>query len=302
MTETTDPGGDPLALDGETMRALGHRTVDALVDLLLESGVPALRRASPEEMARRLPAGAAGAEVPRSFDALLDQLREDVFPFMSRLDHPGYFAFIPACGTFPGALGDLLASALNPYVGTWMEAAGPSRLELVVLSWFKEWIGYPEQAAGVLVSGGSSANMTALACARETLLGPMTSGAVAYVSDQGHSSFARAARLLGFRPDQLRVLPTDRRDRPARRAGPCLPRPRRLVPRRRRLRRVRRHHRTRACGAGGHRAGRLGDARSAQVALPAVRVRLAAGPRRAPPAPRVRDRAGLPEGLGRRGR
>ena len=148
--------------------------------------------------------------MPRSFDALLDQLREDVFPFMSRLDHPGYFAFIPACGTFPGALGDLLASALNPYVGTWMEAAGPSRLELVVLSWFKEWIGYPEQAAGVLVSGGSSANMTALACARETLLGPMTSGAVAYVSDQGHSSFARAARLLGFRPDQLRVLPTDR--------------------------------------------------------------------------------------------
>ena len=62
----------------------------------------------------------------------------------------------------------------------------------------------------MLVSGGSSANMTALACARETLLGPMTSGAVAYVSDQGHSSFARAARLLGFRPDQLRVLPTDR--------------------------------------------------------------------------------------------
>ena len=96
------------------MRALGHRTVDALVDLLLDSGVPALRRASPEEMARRLPAGAAGAEVPRSFDALLDQLRDDVFPFMSRLDHPGYFAFIPACGTFPGALGDLLASRAEP--------------------------------------------------------------------------------------------------------------------------------------------------------------------------------------------
>jgi aromatic-L-amino-acid decarboxylase len=207
---TPKHGDDPLALDAETMRALGHRTVDALVDLLVDTDAPALRRATPQEMARRLPAGAAGAEVPQSFDALLDRLREDVFPFRSRLDHPGYFAFIPACGTFPGALGDFLASALNPYVGTWMEAAGPSRLELVVLGWFKEWIGYPELAAGVLVSGGSSANMTALACARETLLGPMTAGAVAYVSDQGHSSFARAARLLGFRPDQLRVLPADR--------------------------------------------------------------------------------------------
>ena len=63
------------------------------------------------------------------------------------------------------------------------------------------------------MSGGSAANMTALACAREALLGPMTDRVVAYVSDQAHSSLARAARLLGFRPDQLRVLPADDRPR-----------------------------------------------------------------------------------------
>ena len=112
---------------------------------------------------------------------------------MSRLDHPGYFAFIPGCGTWPGALGDFLASALNIYAGSWMEAAGPSRLEQVVLGWFKEWIGYPAEAAGVAASGGSAANMTALACAREALLGSMTDRVVAYVSDQAHSSLARAA-------------------------------------------------------------------------------------------------------------
>jgi aromatic-L-amino-acid decarboxylase len=61
-----------------------------------------------------------------------------------------------------------------------------------------------------LVSGGSLANITALACAREALLGPMDDRAVVYVSDQAHSSIARAARLLGFRPDQVRVLPSDR--------------------------------------------------------------------------------------------
>jgi aromatic-L-amino-acid/L-tryptophan decarboxylase len=102
-----------------------------------------------------------------------------------------------------------MASALNVYAGTWMEAAGPSRIELVVLDWFKEWIGYPPEAAGALVSGGSAANITALACAREALLGPMDDRAVLYVSDQAHSSIARAARLLGFRPDQVRVLPSD---------------------------------------------------------------------------------------------
>src|SRR5689334_1571370 len=209
-----NPDGDPLALDAEAMRALGHATVDALVDMLVDPSVPALTRATPDQMAQRLPAGLPDGR--RSFESLLDQLREDVFPYMSRLDHPGYFAFIPACGTFPSALGDFMAAALNPYVGTWMEAAGPSRLELVVLEWFKEWIGYPAEAAGVLVTGGSAANMTALACAREALLGPMTDKAVTYVSDQAHSSLARAARLLGFRPDQVRVVPTDgqRRLRP----------------------------------------------------------------------------------------
>jgi aromatic-L-amino-acid/L-tryptophan decarboxylase len=210
------PPGDPLSLDRETMRALGHRTVDALVDLLTDPDTPALRRASAEEMSERLPAGPA-PEDPAEWDGLVDQLGRDVFPFMSRLDHPGYFAYIPACGTFPGALGDLMASVLNLDVGSWMQSAGPSRLELVVLDWFRQWIGYPPEAAGVLVSGGSAANLTALACARETLMGGSVPGnAVAYVSDQAHSSLARAARLIGFGADQVRVLPAagDRRLQP----------------------------------------------------------------------------------------
>ena len=206
-----NPEDDPLALDAETMRAMGHRTVDALVDMIVDPGTAALRRATPEDMARRIEAG--DAEDPRDFDTLLEQLRTEVFPYMSRLDHPGYFAFLPACGTWPGALGDLLAAGLNIYAGSWMEAAGPSHVELVVLDWFKDWIGYPREAAGVLTSGGSAANMTALACAREALLGAMTDRVVVYVADQAHSSVARAARLLGFRSDQVRVLPTDERQR-----------------------------------------------------------------------------------------
>src|SRR5947209_730799 len=158
---------DPLDLSPEAMRALGYRTVDMLVEQLAEvRDGPALRRASPAEMHERLP---APPDQPRSFEALVRELERDVLPYMSRCDHPGYFAFIPACGTFPAALGDFIASALNIYAGSWMEAAGPSQLELLVLAAFKQWIGYPEQASGVLVSGGSAANMTALACAREAL-------------------------------------------------------------------------------------------------------------------------------------
>ena len=203
---------DPLGLDAEEMRRLGYRTVDMLVERFADPGrEPAIRSASRKEMVGRLheppPAG------PAPFDRLLEQVRDDVMAFASRCDHPGYFAFIPGSGTWPGVLGDFVTAAYNVYAGSWQESAGPSQVELTVLDWFRQWIGYPDTADGVLVSGGSAANMTALGCAREALLGAMSDRVVAYVADQAHSSMARAARVLGFRPDQVRVLPVDDRFR-----------------------------------------------------------------------------------------
>lgn len=208
MGETQDSGaGDPLGLDAEAMRALGYRTVDMLVARLTDPAIPPLRRATPAEMRARL--SGPPPQEGRDFEAIIEQLERDVLPFMSRGDHPGFFAFVPFCGTWPGALGDFIASACNVYAGSWMESAGPTQLELEALNWFKTWIGYPPAAGGVLVGGGSAANLTALACARESLAGAMSGDLVGYVCDQAHSSIGRAARVLGFRPEQLRVLPHD---------------------------------------------------------------------------------------------
>jgi aromatic-L-amino-acid/L-tryptophan decarboxylase len=204
--------GDPLGLDSQTMRELGYRTVDLLVERLeRERGGPPLRRATPAEMRERL--HGPPPELPEPFDEILERLERDVLPFASRDGHPRFFGFVPFAGTWPGALGDLIASGSNLYAGSWMESAGPSQVELEVLGWFKDWIGYPPDAAGSLVSGGSAGNLTALACAREALAGPMRDDLVLYVSDQAHSSIARAARMLGFRPEQVRVLPCDERFR-----------------------------------------------------------------------------------------
>ena len=201
----------PLALDPESMRRIGYRTIDMLVDRIAGPPGPVVRKASPEELLRRL--ALPPPEDPVAFDEILEGLERDVLPFVARISHPGYLAFIPGDGTWPGALGDLIASALNIDTCWWLGASGPSTLELVVLDWFRQWVGYPEGAAGVLVSGGSAANLTALACAREARLGAMDERAVVYMSDQTHSSLARAARALGFRPDQVRVIPTDERAR-----------------------------------------------------------------------------------------
>src|SRR3954453_3412046 len=175
---------DALALDAETMRQLGYLTVDALVEQLTDAQAPPLRRATPAEMRARLGGPAPGHGEP--LEQILEQLGRDGLPFRSRGDHPRFFAFIPGSGPWPGALGDFIASACNIYAGSWMESAGPSQVELEVLGWFKQWIGYPAEAGGVLVTGGSAANMAALACARERLAGPMSDRLGGYVSRQSH--------------------------------------------------------------------------------------------------------------------
>ena len=197
---------DPLALSRDEMRRIGYLTVDLLVERVLAEG-PAVVRASAADLRARI--AGPPPEAPEGFEAALERLARDVLPYAMRNDHPGFLGFIPTGGTWPGALADLVGSALAIDASSWAEAAGPSAVEVEVLRWFADWIGFPPTAQGVLVSGGSAANLTAIACARETLAGPMSHDLVGYVTDQAHSSLPRAARALGFRPDQLRVLATD---------------------------------------------------------------------------------------------
>ena len=198
-----------LRMDVEAMRRAGYATVDALVARLADPGADVvLRRAGPAEMRDRL-AGPA-PEQPGDYGEVLGRLLADVLPYASRTDHPGYFAFVPSFTTWPAALAELIAAAANPYCGAWMESAGPAQVELQVIDWFRDWLGMPGSTSGVLVTGGSAANLTALLVARDAAGGP-SDDEIVYVSDQAHSSLARTARAMGLRPHQVRVLPTDGR-------------------------------------------------------------------------------------------
>jgi Pyridoxal-dependent decarboxylase conserved domain len=199
----------PLAMDVEAMRRAGYATVDALVARLADPEAdPVLRRAGAAGMRARL--GGPPPEQPGDYGTVLARVLADVLPFAARTDHPGYLAFIPSFTTWPAALAELTAAAANPYCGAWLESAGPAQVELEVIDWFRGWLGLPAGTAGVLVNGGSAANLTALLVAREAVGGPSPLSVV-YVSDQAHSSLARTARAMGLRPEQVRVLPTDGR-------------------------------------------------------------------------------------------
>jgi aromatic-L-amino-acid/L-tryptophan decarboxylase len=198
---------DPLELDAETMRRLGYEAVDFLVERISTLGDgPAWRgatRAAMEERLREPP-----PEEPADPDELFARLRDDVLPFAGHHDHPRFFGFVPGCPTWPGILGDFVAAGANVFAGTWLQSAGPSTAELVVIDWFRQWLDWPPETSGILVSGGSQANLTALGCARDTV--PATSDrVVVYLSSEGHSSVARAVRVLGFRDDQVRLVPVD---------------------------------------------------------------------------------------------
>jgi glutamate/tyrosine decarboxylase-like PLP-dependent enzyme len=143
------------------------------------------------------------------FTQLLADVRDKVAHKAYRPNHPRFLAFIPGAPTFASVLADCLTSEFNLFAGVWKEAAGATQVELVVLDWFTQFLNFPSEAMGILTSGGSEANLTALLVARECLSFEERQRAVLYASEHRHWSVDRAAKIIGMRPDQIRSLPCD---------------------------------------------------------------------------------------------
>ena len=104
-------------------------------------------------------------------------------------------------------MADFIASGYQINQCTWLVASGPSQLELVVIDWFRRWLGYPEGAGGLFTSGGSAASVDAFVAAREAAGHPER--ATVYMCDQSHSALSRAAMIVGVRRDRIRMIPSD---------------------------------------------------------------------------------------------
>ena len=142
---------------------------------------------------------------------VIEQAARDILPFTTRLDHPRCFGFIPSSPTWPGVLADFMSAGYNVNACTWLVASGPSQVELVVIDWFRRWLGYPDSAGGLLTSGGSAASVDAFVAARESAGHPER--ATVYMSDQSHSAHIRAAGIVGIRPECIRMISSDDRFR-----------------------------------------------------------------------------------------
>jgi glutamate/tyrosine decarboxylase-like PLP-dependent enzyme len=108
-------------------------------------------------------------------------------------------------------MGALLAAGTNAFTGSWLGGGTLSSLELTVLRWIAEAVGYDSEAAGILTSGGSLANLSAVAAARARHGRDTMADGVLYVSEQGHASLDKAIVLLGYPAEAVRRVPVDGR-------------------------------------------------------------------------------------------
>ena len=197
-----------LEFSSEEMRALGYQVIDMLVDYYGS-------RAS-KPVAETLDYAALDAillePLPQRgmpWRAALKQFERQVVATSNRVDHPRFFAYIPLANNFVGVMADALAAGFNVFNAVWLQGPGAAQIERLTIDWLRRIFGLPETAGGTFVSGGSVANLTALAVAREIQLQGDMGAAVAYCSDQIHFAVSRGLRLLGFAPQQLRRLPSD---------------------------------------------------------------------------------------------
>lgn len=153
----------------------------------------------------------------RPFEEVLSFVRQHVMPFPFGNSHPRFFGFINATADPVGITADYLAASMNP--NCWGGDHAAVHVENEVMRWIAQIVGYPAAAEGILVSGGSMANFTALAAARRAmtpgnvredgLAGDGRPHLAVYASDQVHHCVDKAVDLLGIGTRNLRKIPTN---------------------------------------------------------------------------------------------
>ena len=198
-----------LTLSRDEMREFGYRVVDLLVEHFADvRNGPVGAKGEPAKLIPLFDSDPP--EIGRDPNELLTQLERDVFPNNLHVDHPRFFAFVPGPNNFVSTMADALAAGFNIFNGTWLGGSAAAAVELGLVRWLCRICGFPKSAGGLFVSGGSMANLTALVAARHALLQDRIDNATVYFSDQTHSSVERALRVIGFLPEQLRKLESDR--------------------------------------------------------------------------------------------
>jgi aromatic-L-amino-acid decarboxylase len=194
-------------MTGDQFRSLGHDLVDRIADFLTSIRTqPVTRAESPQQVRAALAANRMLPEEGRDAQALLRDTTGLLFDHSLFNGHPRFYGYITSSAAPIGMLAELLAAAVNANVGAWKLSPMATEIEAQVIRWLAQFIGYPADCGGLLLSGGNMANLTCFLAARATQTGwDIRSKGVAsgprlcvYASTETHTWLQKAADLAGL--------------------------------------------------------------------------------------------------------
>ncbi len=216
----SEPTPDQVSFDltPQEFGRLGERLTELMIEAFeAERSEPVLSSVSGPELRALLDEPLP--QVGTTPDSILEQWRERVLPYCRRNGHPRFFGYVCTTADPLGVLADAMASALNQPVTAWRSAPAATEIERLVVRWLDNLVGFGGEGSGLLVSGGSSANFHAMACAvtraedRAGLPPGSRHRLSIHLSKEGHVSMRKAAQLLGVPPSQVHLLEIDARRR-----------------------------------------------------------------------------------------
>lgn len=198
-----------LQLENEEMKQFGYKVIDAIVEHFdTENTKKPVALASREDMDTLFKIEAP--EIPTHYEEVFNFVVEKVLPNSTIVTHPKSYSFVPGPSNYVSVMADTLATGYNVFSGGWAASPAAAELEIISMQWLLKLFKFPvKKGGGIFTSGGSMANLTAIVTARRQRCGDDFSKAIIYMSDQAHSSNIKAIRVLGFKKEQVRIIPTD---------------------------------------------------------------------------------------------
>ncbi len=199
----------------DEFRSLAHRMVDDMLDQVKgvrdEPAWQEVPSSARKEIQRELPMAGLGDEEAYQL------FKENIFPYTNGNRHPRFYGWVQGTGTPLASMAEMFASAMNPHCAGFEQAS--TYVELQVVDWLKQVMGFPSESSGVLVSGGTMANFVGLAAARDDRAGfdvwneglqhSKAPRLVFYGSSETHGWAQKAANLLGLGSSAFRPIPVD---------------------------------------------------------------------------------------------
>jgi aromatic-L-amino-acid/L-tryptophan decarboxylase len=212
---TRDTTLDPATpQDWRALQALGHQMLDDMFGYLEHVRERPVWQRIPDSTKAQLATPVPRA--PQGAEAAYAEFKEHILPYPLGNIHPRFWSWVCGTGTAGGMLAEMLSATMNSNVHGGDHAA--IYVEQQVLSWLKEAMGYPSDATGILVTGGTMANLLGLLVARNAKadwdiktegLSQGTRPLIVYASREAHSSIVKAMETLGLGSNNLRSIPTD---------------------------------------------------------------------------------------------